>query len=289
LCAGRNQGQITPSGEVVHRRFWRERAWTPSLMVSAVVDLSAESDDASAGTLARPSRTICSSTKTESAWHTPEKPIPRAAASHAAHACSATGARELAPPAISTERVQEIACSLLKKAVTECCDSSAKPEDVFAPIFHSVSVPSISGSDYLTNHLLRLGLARKEHLTESVVLHAFVLIDRLLHAQGEKGASNRPIRARGEVPRRTLRASSPSSHMAHPSLYPSPLLPPWQASTFALATCTASCWRRRWSPRSSLTMSATTTCTGPPWEASPSPTSTSWKWMSCHCLTTPCL
>lgn len=36
-------------------------------------------------------------------------------------------------------------------------------------------------------HLLRLGLARKEHLADAVVLHAFLLIDRLLHAQSDKG------------------------------------------------------------------------------------------------------
>ena len=85
------------------------------------------------------------------------------------------------------------ACALLDRVVGACSLSSGgdngvlKPELVFAPIFHSVSVPGISGGDYLVHHLLRLGLARKEHLSEVVVLHAFLLIDRLLQRGAAKG------------------------------------------------------------------------------------------------------
>ena len=96
-----------------------------------------------------------------------------------------------AAPAMSPQqqlrRVEEAACRLLEKVVSDCADTRARPDQVFAPIFHSVSVPGITGGDYLVQHLLRLGLARKEHLSEAVVLHAFLLIDRLLHAVSEKG------------------------------------------------------------------------------------------------------
>ena len=92
------------------------------------------------------------------------------------------------PPSAANLSVVHAACQLLERAVSECCDEPSSPELVFAPIFHSVSVPGISGGDYLRQHLLRLGLARKEHLAEAVVLHAFLLIDRLLHTQSNNGA-----------------------------------------------------------------------------------------------------
>ena len=81
----------------------------------------------------------------------------------------------------------ETACLLLERMVGDCPDMHARNHDVYAPIFHSVSVPSISGSDYLVHHLLRLGLVKKEHLAEPIVLHAVLLIDRLLHAQSANG------------------------------------------------------------------------------------------------------
>lgn len=82
----------------------------------------------------------------------------------------------------------QAACRLLDRVVGECqLGSDLSPDQVFAPIFHSVSVPSITGGDYLVHHLLRLGLMRKEHLSEAVVLHAFLLIDRLLQREAPKG------------------------------------------------------------------------------------------------------
>ena len=83
--------------------------------------------------------------------------------------------------------VEAAACLLLERVVAECPDAHHSPSHVFAPIFHSVSVPAISGGDYLRNHVLRLGLARKEHLSPVVALHAFLLIDRLLHTHAESG------------------------------------------------------------------------------------------------------
>lgn len=92
-----------------------------------------------------------------------------------------------APPRPPSADVVPAACKLLGRVVGECSDAQTRPELVFAPIFHSVEVPGISGGDYLVHHLLRLGLARKEHLIEAVVIHAFLLIDRLLHVQSANG------------------------------------------------------------------------------------------------------
>jgi hypothetical protein len=93
----------------------------------------------------------------------------------------------------AAEDVVRAACTLLDHVVGDCSVSRANPgelspEQVFAPIFHSVSVPGISGGDYLVKHLLRLGLARKEHLSEAVALHSFLLIDRLLQKEASRGA-----------------------------------------------------------------------------------------------------
>ena len=98
-----------------------------------------------------------------------------------------------APPSADGVDIVRAACALLDRVVGPCAlssesdDGELKPEHVFAPIFHSVSVPGISGGDYLVHHLLRLGLARKEHLSEVVVLHAFLLIDRLLQGGAARG------------------------------------------------------------------------------------------------------
>jgi hypothetical protein len=134
-------------------------------------------------------------------WRTPEKDMASLArslplapelrgaksASRAAPSVASSAALPPAPAAAPSVSVVDAACLLLERVVGECHDEVARPEHVFAPIFHSVSVPGISGGDYLRHHLLRLGLARKEHLAEAVLLHAFVMIDRLLHAQSEHG------------------------------------------------------------------------------------------------------
>ena len=138
-------------------------------------------------------------------WRTPEKDMASLArslplapelrgaksASRAAPSVASSAALPPAPAAAPSVSVVDAACLLLERVVGECHDEVARPEHVFAPIFHSVSVPGISGGDYLRHHLLRLGLARKEHLSEAVVLHAFVLMDRLLHAQADHGAPAR--------------------------------------------------------------------------------------------------
>lgn len=119
-------------------------------------------------------------------WRTPEK-------AHANLARSLPLAPErrdaafVPPPPAPSVSVVDAACLLLERVVGDCCDESARPEHVFAPIFHSVSEPGISGGEYLRGHLLRLGLTKKEHLAEAVVLHAFLLIDRLLHVQADAG------------------------------------------------------------------------------------------------------
>ena len=94
-------------------------------------------------------------------------------------------------PAVAQAEVVRSACRLLDRVVGECqlsrVHTDLSPDQVFAPIFHSVSVPSISGGNYLVHHLLRLGLAKKEHLYEAVVLHALLLIDRLLQREAPRG------------------------------------------------------------------------------------------------------
>lgn len=74
--------------------------------------------------------------------------------------------------------------------VHECPAASGldgEPLVVVAPIFHSVSVPGISAGDYLVEHLIRMGLARKEHLTEPMVLHMLCLLDTLIQLQAPNG------------------------------------------------------------------------------------------------------
>ena len=60
-------------------------------------------------------------------------------------------------------------------------------QNMYGAIFHSVSVPDISASTYLSRHLLRLGLAMKDEMTEATVLHLLVLLDRLHTAEASSG------------------------------------------------------------------------------------------------------
>ena len=78
------------------------------------------------------------------------------------------------------------ACSLLDDVVTRCPRQTAS-KNMYGAIFHSVSVPDISAAVYLSRHLLRLGLAMKEDMTEATLLHTFVLLDRLHQAQARHG------------------------------------------------------------------------------------------------------
>ena len=50
-----------------------------------------------------------------------------------------------------------------------------------------MSVPDISATQYLTSHLLARGLMRKEHLADTTVLHAMLLIDRLMRMRSHNG------------------------------------------------------------------------------------------------------
>ena len=61
------------------------------------------------------------------------------------------------------------------------------PQRAYGAIYHSVSVPDISATQYLTSHLLARGLMRKEHLADTTVLHAMLLIDRLMRMQSHNG------------------------------------------------------------------------------------------------------
>jgi hypothetical protein len=136
--------------------------------------------------------------ESERTFATPEKPPPLARSLPID--CDKSAAPPSAPsPTSVLERftitdndVVGAACRLLDRVVGECylsagAHAALRPEQVYAPIFHSVSVPGLSGGEYLVHHLLRLGLARKEHLAEAVVLHAFLLIDRLLQRDASKG------------------------------------------------------------------------------------------------------
>ena len=78
------------------------------------------------------------------------------------------------------------ACALLDEVVMRCPQQTAS-KNMYGAIFHSVSVPDISAATYLSRHLLRLGLAMKEDMTEATLLHTFVLLDRLHVAQSRSG------------------------------------------------------------------------------------------------------
>ena len=78
------------------------------------------------------------------------------------------------------------ACALLDEVVVQCPQQTAS-KNMYGAIFHSVSVPDISAAIYLSRHLLRLGLAMKEDMTEATLLHTFVLLDRLHVAQSRSG------------------------------------------------------------------------------------------------------
>ena len=78
------------------------------------------------------------------------------------------------------------ACALLDEVVVQCPQQTAS-KNMYGAIFHSVSVPDISAATYLSRHLLRLGLAMKEDMTEATLLHTFVLLDRLHVAQSRSG------------------------------------------------------------------------------------------------------
>lgn len=58
---------------------------------------------------------------------------------------------------------------------------------MYGAIYHSVSVPDISASAYLTRHLLRMGLALKEDMTEATLLHTMCLLERLHNSQASEG------------------------------------------------------------------------------------------------------
>ena len=55
------------------------------------------------------------------------------------------------------------ACFLLQRMVQDCPEHGMNRR-VAAPIFHSVSVPSISAEEYLVTYLVNMGLAKKEDL-----------------------------------------------------------------------------------------------------------------------------
>eukprot|EP00310_Coccolithus_braarudii_P016496 CAMPEP_0183344906 /NCGR_PEP_ID=MMETSP0164_2-20130417/10482_1 /TAXON_ID=221442 /ORGANISM="Coccolithus pelagicus ssp braarudi, Strain PLY182g" /LENGTH=263 /DNA_ID=CAMNT_0025515987 /DNA_START=8 /DNA_END=800 /DNA_ORIENTATION=+ len=67
----------------------------------------------------------------------------------------------------------------------QCPEAVAK--NVFGPIFHSVSIPEIRASDYLTEYLIRFGLTQKEDLTGTFLLHTVWLIDRLVQYNAHRG------------------------------------------------------------------------------------------------------
>ena len=74
------------------------------------------------------------------------------------------------------------ACELLRRVIGGC----PKPDLPMLPIFHSVSVPNVSAADYLL-HLVRMGLAQKEELTDVIVLHTLCLVERLLQTRAAQG------------------------------------------------------------------------------------------------------
>jgi hypothetical protein len=78
------------------------------------------------------------------------------------------------------------ACQLLESIIVNCPVVTVS-KSAYGAIYHSVSVPDISATQYLTSHLLARGLMRKEHLADTTVLHAMLLIDRLMRMQSHNG------------------------------------------------------------------------------------------------------
>ena len=81
--------------------------------------------------------------------------------------------------------VVDAACRMLERMVCECPQRATK--GVFAPIYHCVSVPDIRPGAYLRDYLLRHGLLAKQHLSEPVILHALLLIERLNDRHAHRG------------------------------------------------------------------------------------------------------
>lgn len=148
-------------------------------VASASVPVAAATSAAAAAPAAASATAAAAASSSAGAAQASSAAVPQPVAAHASQAQGDSQQQQM--------RVERAACRLLEKVVAECADRGSSPEQVFAPIFHSVSVPGISGGDYLVQHLLRLGLARKEHLSEAVVLHAFLLIDRLLQTNSGRG------------------------------------------------------------------------------------------------------
>ena len=113
--------------------------------------------------------------KGKQAWHTPEKlPSPSSVLEPVWKSGS-----------ISQTPTVAAACRLLQHAASPC--TATRVEDVFAPIYHSVSQPSLSSWHYMTDHLLLYGLVHKAHLADVVVLHTFALIERLIERNASRG------------------------------------------------------------------------------------------------------
>jgi hypothetical protein len=182
---------LSQSGDFGARSWPRSPAWSTSLRHSGPRAVPATAAAVAAAAVAAP----------PIAWRTPEKPEFAAVARPPPGGAWAVGPPSRARPCAAAEggaaeggagdagepSTVERACSLLEQLVGPCPDLCVRQDEVFAPIFHSVSVPVISGADYLVHHLLKLGLQNKEHLAEPIVLHAFLLIDRLLHFQNDRG------------------------------------------------------------------------------------------------------
>jgi len=115
-------------------------------------------------------------------WMTPEKeivvPSPRTTRSR-----SRTRDRKWPLDAASTLAAT---LNLLERTACGGCPV-ADTNAVFAPLFHSVSLPDISPGVYLEQWLLSQGLLQKEHMLEPMVLHMVVLIDRLVHRHRANG------------------------------------------------------------------------------------------------------
>ena len=83
--------------------------------------------------------------------------------------------------------IVELAGQMLESRIGPCRDITGGRSNVFAPIFHCVSVPDVSASSYLRDYLLAHGLSEKQHLSDVVLQHAIELIGRMIHKHGPAG------------------------------------------------------------------------------------------------------
>jgi len=182
-CSHSSSGlrHLTPSPRTaLAGRRHQKAAWSSNSCACAPIRAASSTETARRGTKPAKGGARC-----ERAFSTPEKSVAstdnvggdtaKAETSH-----SGGSWPESALPALAA------ITRLLQRTMGGACPADAH-EPVFAPLFHSVTVPEISPAAYLEEYVLSQGLLHKEGLLEPLLLHMVVLIDRLLLNHASRG------------------------------------------------------------------------------------------------------